>query len=106
MARIFADGAEFGDLLADIACLEELKKLFKDLSENLSLKTKRVVVPFGTTVWYVNIVEKEPTFWKYQEPSEVVETKVIRIPLSNVFGHHIGYNAEVNTLVIAAEKMK
>jgi hypothetical protein len=94
------------DLLADVAYVEELKKLFKDLSENLSLKTKRVPVPFGTTRWNVRVLEKEPTYWKYQEPSEIAETKVITIPLINVFGHYIGYNAEVDTLVMAAEKMK
>jgi hypothetical protein len=94
------------DLLADIVYVEELKKLFKDLSENLSLKTKRVPVPFGTTRWIVKIVEKEPTFWKYQEPSDIAETKTITITLINVFGHYIGYNAELDTLVMAVERMK
>jgi hypothetical protein len=94
------------DLLTDIIYVEELKKLFKDLSENLSLKTKRIVVPFGTTRWIVKIFEKDPTFWNYQNPSEVAETKTITIPLINVFGHYIGYNAEVDTLVMAVERMK
>lgn len=94
------------DLLADIAYLEELKKLFKDLSENLSLKTKRVPVPFGTTRWNVKVLEKEPTFWEYENSSEIAETKVITIPLINVFGCYIGYNVELDTLVMAVEKMK
>lgn len=76
-------------MLEEIA-FEDTKKLLVDLAINFTKKTKFLSVPKGTRVW---TIEQYAEFSSY--PS-----KPIMISLIPFFGTYVGYNSEVDILVI------
>ncbi len=76
--------------LANIISFENTKKLLVDLAINFSTKTKIQAVPCGTTVW---TVEQFDQFSSYP-------AKTIHILLMPFFGMFVGYNSEVDILVL------
>ncbi len=76
--------------LANQIVFDQTKKLLVDLAINLSSKTKIQAVPEGTRSWAVPM---------YDEHSEQ-RLKTITIELYPFFGMYVGYNSEVDILVI------
>lgn len=80
----------------------ETKQLLVDLAIHFTAQTRIVVVPLGTTKY---VVEKmtEPTLISDNENNKSTNkptiTKII-IPLIRFFGMYVGFNSEVDILVL------
>jgi hypothetical protein len=84
------DELEMIDKLVDQIAFDETKRLLVDLAINFTSKTKIQAAPIGTRSWIVE---------KYDEHSSQ-RLKTIVIPLYPFFGMYVGYNSEVDILVI------
>lgn len=78
---------ELFDKIAKELSFKETKELLVDLANHFSEETKLVPVPVGTTFWYY-----------FQQP-KIIDSKII-IPLIPFFGMYVGYNSELDILVM------
>ncbi len=68
----------------------EVKELLVDLAIHFSSKTKALAVPVGTSEWIAE---------RYDEDGSYLP-KAIHIPLIHFFGMYVGYNSELDLLVM------
>ncbi len=77
------------ELIKELA-FNEVKELLVDLAIHFSSKTKFLAVPVGTLDWLVE---------KYDEHNSY-PAKAIHIQLIHFFGMYVGYNSELDLLVV------
>lgn len=80
--------------LAKELAFNEVKKLLVDLAINFSDKTKFLAVPIGTTQWTVDIYDNG------DDPKFAYPNRAICIKLVHFFGMYVGYNSELDLLVM------
>lgn len=77
------------DKIVRMVSFNQTKKLLVDLAIHFSEKTELLSVPPGTSIWLVE---------NFNEEGHLLET--IRIELVHFFGTYVGYNSDLDLLVM------
>lgn len=80
--------------MLDKMSFNETKKMLVDLAIHFSEKTKLEHVPKGTAYWAAEKVNNHGSY-----PGNLTSSKII-IPLIPFFGMFVGYNSELDILVM------
>lgn len=79
------------DELVKELTFREVKELLVDLAIHFSDKTEIISVPVGTKTWIAE---------KFDEDRRLYPPKSIHIQLVHFFGMYVGYNSELDLLVM------